>query len=107
MAKSRLEQETTISFNAEEPDATCWTANPLTVKKWEKQGYEVEVKSTFNGKPSGWQTLIPKKCIKFAKLKIEFKKPSQKAIVALQPHRFKRQLKSTPLNPSLTPPEKV
>lgn len=109
MAKSRLEQETTISFNAEEPDATCWTANPATVTKWKKCRYEVKVTSTFEGKPSAWVCLIPKELLSFrtditkSESQPSLKKVNQNAILALAAYRRAKKLKSTPSDPNLTP----
>lgn len=58
MSRSRLEQETTISYNAEEDLAMLWTAQAADQRKWTRLGLSVE---PYGG---GWRTKCPKAWIR-------------------------------------------
>lgn len=58
--RSRIEQETTITFNAAEPDALIWSAYSKTITKLRKMGFDPYRKD------SGWSYFrIPKQLVSF------------------------------------------
>ena len=64
---SRYEQETVISFNAEEDEADIYTADPVYIRKFDKlvkenpEQFKFKEKQTLEGKVISKRYLFPKK----------------------------------------------
>lgn len=68
------QQETTIQWDRERQELTCWTADPTVERRWRECGWPVEVAGTVNGKPRSWEVRgIPSDRVVF--LKLPEKKP--------------------------------
>ena len=67
---TKAEQETTIRWDEEEQIAHLYTACPAQARRWEKQGYPVEVADCdAGGTPRGWWCSVPKEAIRFRRVK--------------------------------------
>lgn len=78
---TRLEQETTVTFNAADSHAMVWTCYSRTQTTLKKRGFTPERKEG-----RGYWFKIPKKCISFRS--IYKKMPSDsKRWLNLQPHK--------------------
>lgn len=62
--RTRLERETTVSYNEQEAYATLWTSSPREMTRWAKLGLVITPK---NG---GWAALVEKKRIRIAKVRV-------------------------------------
>ena len=67
---TKAEQETIVRWDLEDPEADLYTAHPAQAKRWEKQGYPVEVMDEdADGTPRGWRCRVPKEALRFRRVK--------------------------------------
>ena len=67
---TKAELETIIRWDQEDPDADLYTAHPTQARRWEKQGYAVEVCDRDpRGTPRGWRCRVPKEAVRFRRVK--------------------------------------
>jgi hypothetical protein len=59
MSDHDLEMETIVRWDRASHVATFYTADVAEMRRWKKLGYSVEVCSTHQGRPSGWQAAAP------------------------------------------------
>ena len=66
---TKAEQETIIRWDQEDSTADLYTAHPAQARRWEKQGYPVEVSDRDPaGTPLGWRCRVPKDAIRFRRV---------------------------------------
>lgn len=63
MSRSRIEQETSVTFNQEEDEAIIWTASPAHLRRFARMGYPVH-----RNDGEGRSFKVPKTAITFRKL---------------------------------------
>ena len=66
----KTEQETIIRWDEDDQVADCYTAHAAQARRWEKQGYPVEVADRdAGGNPTGWRCSVPKAAIRFRRVR--------------------------------------
>jgi hypothetical protein len=97
--RTKLERETTLTFNELEPNATLWTASLREVHRWAALGLVISPDG------DGWRATVSKKRIKISKLRLVSSVNSQAARERLALARLRRGQKSqAPIASELTTP---